>query len=152
MINGAATEVPRNSGPCRVEARRLQGRPDLGDRRRDVAVLQSADGRGAGGGVDEPEQCAQCRGLAGTVGPEEAGDRTRFDSEAEPVYGTHLPAEDLGEVVDHDASVASAHVGESVGNEFSAATPEHSAGRVILPMGGRILPPVHREAFSDRSS
>jgi hypothetical protein len=42
-------------GACGVESLTTPGPPDHGDRHRDVAVLQSADGRGAGGGVDEPE-------------------------------------------------------------------------------------------------
>ena len=75
----------------RVEARRLERRPD--DQRGVVqpVVRQTAYGRGPSSRVDETEHHAQRGGLARAVGPEEAGDRTGFDREAQPVDPRILP-------------------------------------------------------------
>jgi len=75
----------------RVEARRLERRLD--DQRGVVqpVVRQTAYGRGPSSRVDETEHHAQRGGLARAVGPEEAGDRTGFDREAQPVDPRILP-------------------------------------------------------------
>ena len=58
----------------------------------------------AGRRADQPEHHPQRRRLARAVRAEEAGDRARLDGEAEPVDRADLAAEDLGELVDDDAS------------------------------------------------
>ena len=53
----------------------------------DVLVGVAADGDGAVGRGGEPDHDAHRRGLAGTVGPEEAGDPSRLGDEADVVDG-----------------------------------------------------------------
>jgi hypothetical protein len=55
-------------------------------------------------GLEQPEQDAQRRGLAGAVGSEEAGDLARRDGEIEAVEGMDV-AETLGQAADGDGGL-----------------------------------------------
>ena len=76
---------------ARVEVRGLQRGPHGAERVGEVDVALAVDRRGAARGVDQPEQHAQRRGLAGAVGPEEAGDPAGLDVEAQVVDGDEGP-------------------------------------------------------------
>jgi hypothetical protein len=91
--------------PRRVEAGRLEHGADRRGRMFQVLIVATGDGRRPGRGVDEAEQHAQCRGLARSVGPEEAGDASRLDVEREVVDGQHGP-EVLGEPAYLDGQAA----------------------------------------------
>jgi hypothetical protein len=69
----------------------------------ELVVALAVEARRAGGRVDQPEQRAQRRALAGTVGSEKPRDTPRLDVEAEVLDRLDL-AEALGEVADLDWS------------------------------------------------
>jgi hypothetical protein len=91
-------------GPARMEAGRLQRGADRAERVGQVGIALAADGGGPPGRGDQGEQAAQGGGLAGAVGPQEAGDRARLDLEAQVVDRADL-AEVLGQIRDDDAAV-----------------------------------------------
>ena len=91
--------------PGRVEAGRLQDRPDRAGRVGQVPVELPADGGAPGIRGDQPEQHPQGGRLARAVGPEEAGDPSRLDHEVQMVDGQHRP-EVLGQPRDLDGQPA----------------------------------------------
>ncbi len=86
----------------------VEQRPDLAPRCRQSVVRPAVDGHLTVGGCVEPENEAHGRRLAGTVGPEEAGDATGPDLERHPIDGQRV-AVALGHCVrfDHAPSLAS---------------------------------------------
>ena len=88
------------AGPARMEVG-VQHRPDGLLRPGQIGVRGAAEGRRSGGRRDQPDQDPQRRGLAGAVGPEEAGDPARFDGEAEVPDGEDAVVR-LDQPVDHD--------------------------------------------------
>jgi hypothetical protein len=89
MLEGAAAGV---------EAVGLERGPDGAGRVRQVAVADAADGRGAAVRRRQAEQHPQRGGLAGAVGPEEAGDPAGPDLEGQVVNGGDSTVP-LGEVI-----------------------------------------------------
>ena len=83
-----------SAGPSLVRTRRLEHRAHGVKRAVQVGVPGAADSRGAAGRGDQVEHHAQRGGLAGSVGPEEAGHPPRFDGERQVVdrsdLGIHL--------------------------------------------------------------
>jgi hypothetical protein len=65
-----------------------------------------------GGGLDEPEQGAQCGGLAGPVGAEEANDLASVDVEAEPIERREV-TEALRGAVEADDGIADGRHGRA---------------------------------------
>jgi hypothetical protein len=65
-----------------------------------LAIPQAVDGDLTAGGRDQAERGAQGGGLAGAVGPKEAGDLAGLDGEAEVTDRLEL-AEPLGQVAHH---------------------------------------------------
>ena len=84
-----------------MDVARLEDRADALGRPVELAVRHAEHRRAPGVRVDEPEQRAQRRRLAGAVRAEEAGDRARLDAEAEIVDRLRL-AEALAEALDLD--------------------------------------------------
>ena len=84
-----------------MEAGRFQHRTDLAGGLIEVDVAATGERGGPRRRGDEAEQHAQRGRLAGTVGPEEAGDSSRPQLEGQVVDGGHR-AETLGEAVQLD--------------------------------------------------
>jgi hypothetical protein len=73
-----------------VEARVLEHGADLAARVLELLVALPRERRGALIEVDQPEQHAQRRALAGAVGPEEPGHAAGLDREGEVPHGLHF--------------------------------------------------------------
>jgi len=82
-----------------VEGRVLEHRAHLAAGPLELLIAVTAEGRGARGRVDQPEQRPQRGALAGAVGAQEAGHAPGLDIEAEPLDRLH-GAEALVEVAD----------------------------------------------------
>lgn len=89
-----------------VHGFRVQQRPDVLQRFRQVPVVLAVDPDPTAGRVVEVEHHAHGRGLPRPVGAEEAGDHPRSDLEAEVVHGG-LGAESFGKALklDHAATL-----------------------------------------------
>ena len=87
LRHGQQVVVRRSAG---VDRARLEHRADLAQRRREVAVAAAVDRRRPGGRRIEADDHAHRRRLAGAVGPEEAGDATGPDLEAQVIDGQRV--------------------------------------------------------------
>src|ERR1043166_7620012 len=96
------------AGAARMEVGRLQHRPDPRRRPLETLVATAEDERRASGRLDEMEQHAQRRRLAGPVRAEEARDGSTVEGEGQVIDGEEI-AEALGQMVSqHDRTLGRA--------------------------------------------
>ena len=115
-------------GAARMEVGGLQRRPDDALRRPYLAVRLAADRRAAAGRPDQAQQHPQRGGLAGSVGPQEAGDPAGLDGEAE-VVDRGEGAELLGQVAHFDTCPMRRGISHVVSQAFSCSHPITSTSR-----------------------
>jgi len=109
LVDAAARDAVRGGHPaqvvaaaaCRVDEPGIEEQPDLVERRLHSGVGMTCECGGAPLEPVEADHAAHRGALAGTVGPQEAGDLARRDVEAEVVDGDG-GAEALREVLDSD--------------------------------------------------